>query len=143
MKLESNRIKELRTKHHITIIKLAECIGTSVSTLIAWEKGVKRPNELYQKKMARVFGVSPRYLMSQLTDIVADEGDKLLKRCQYCHQPYTNVITGLRTALEIECDNQKSIQPYLIIKYPDDSGDLQGVNDEIAINYCPFCGRAL
>ena len=41
MKLESNRIKELRTKHHITIIKLAECIGTSVSTLIAWEKASK------------------------------------------------------------------------------------------------------
>ena len=141
--LVPNRIKELRKRYHITLSELAECIGTSVSTLNAWEKGVKRPNESYQKKMARMFGVSQLYLMSRLTDIVADEGDELLKTCQYCHQPYTNVITGSRTALEIECDNQKSIQPYLIIEYPDDSGDLEGVNDEIAINYCPFCGRSL
>lgn len=65
------------------------------------------------------------------------------KNCPYCHEPYkTNYDTDVPVSLE--CDDDGTIQPYLIIDYSDpENGDLAYTRGNVGISYCPFCGRKL
>lgn len=65
------------------------------------------------------------------------------KNCPYCHEPYSKVYDP-DVPVFIECDDDGTIQPYLIIDYSDpENGDLAYTCGNVEISYCPFCGREL
>lgn len=60
----SRRINELRVKHGYTIEKLAELVGVSKATISKWENGyVDNMRQNNVGRLAKVFGVSPTYIL--------------------------------------------------------------------------------
>ncbi|WP_078548262.1 helix-turn-helix transcriptional regulator [Litchfieldia alkalitelluris] len=51
----TNRVKELRAKHHFTQNDLAEKIGVTRQTIVALEKGSYVPSLLLAMKIAQTF----------------------------------------------------------------------------------------
>lgn len=56
--LMGEKIKQLRMRHNLTQIQLAEIIGTSNHTIHNWEKGNQEPMLFYCIAMADLFKVS-------------------------------------------------------------------------------------
>ena len=57
-----NRIKELRTKFHITQKKLAKTLATSQSNISSWESGRTEPNQDIYIKLCDIFHCSLDYI---------------------------------------------------------------------------------
>lgn len=57
-----NRLKELRTKEHLTLKELGEQLGMPNSTLSRYETGKREPKLETWQKLADFFGVSVTYL---------------------------------------------------------------------------------
>lgn len=63
----TNRIKELRKEHLMTQAELAEKLGISSRALGNYERGDRGINEETLAKLADVFGVSPGYVLGEIT----------------------------------------------------------------------------
>lgn len=61
--IKLNRIKELRQKEKLTQEELANKIGVTKRTIIAWEKGERQIKPDKTKALAAYFGVSVAYLL--------------------------------------------------------------------------------
>ena len=70
----SDKIYELRRKHHMSRKQLADLVGLTPTAVYKWESGESQPNIDALKKMAEHFGVSLDELCD-FTDKVADESD--------------------------------------------------------------------
>lgn len=62
MKKMENRLKELRTKKHLTLKELGEQLGMPNNTLSQYETGKREPKLETWQKLADFFGVSVSYL---------------------------------------------------------------------------------
>lgn len=60
------RLKELRSKKHLTQQKLADILGVSRSALASWESGVNYPEVTTLQKIADYFNVSTDYLLERV-----------------------------------------------------------------------------
>lgn len=58
-----NRVKELRTKHHITSTALAKSIGVNHKTIRAYEEGISDTKTDILKRIAQFFHVSTDYIL--------------------------------------------------------------------------------
>lgn len=56
-------IKEVRRNANLTLEKMAEMVGVSVSTLIRWEKGKTSPTLKHLPKIAEVLGITIEELL--------------------------------------------------------------------------------
>lgn len=61
--IKLNRIKELRQKEKLTQEELANKIGVTKRTIIAWEKGERQIKQDKAQQLADHFGVSVGYLL--------------------------------------------------------------------------------
>ena len=50
-------IKELRESKGWTLMKLAQEVGVSYTTIQMWDKGVSEPNEENMAKLCKILGV--------------------------------------------------------------------------------------
>lgn len=71
-----NRIKELRTKKHLTLKELGEQLGMPNSTLSQYETGKREPKLETWRKLADFFGVSVPYLQGKVTYKALDPAEK-------------------------------------------------------------------
>lgn len=73
--IKLNRIKELRQKEKLTQEELANKIGVTKRTIIAWEKGERQIKPDKTKALAAYFGVSVAYLLgySDVSDKYRDD----------------------------------------------------------------------
>lgn len=58
-----NRVKELRTKHHITSTELAKSIGVDHKTIRSYEEGISDTKTEILKRIAQFFHVSTDYIL--------------------------------------------------------------------------------
>ena len=69
--IKLNRIKELRQKEKLTQEELANKIGVTKRTIIAWEKGERQIKQDKAQQLADYFGVSVRYLLGYEDDYLS------------------------------------------------------------------------
>ncbi|MFS1663444.1 helix-turn-helix domain-containing protein [Streptococcus sp. zg-JUN1979] len=70
------RLKELRLEHNLTQKELANKINSTQASVGFWEQGLRKPKYESIEKLAKVFNVSPDYLLGN-TD--TKETDKELE----------------------------------------------------------------
>lgn len=58
-----NRLKELRTKHKLTLEKMSSQLEIPINTLSRYERGEREPKLETWKKLAKFFDVSTAYLI--------------------------------------------------------------------------------
>lgn len=61
------RLKEIRTSHNISQMKLSEIIGVSRSTVSMWESGSSQPDYETLIKIADYFDCSTDYLLGRVS----------------------------------------------------------------------------
>ncbi len=71
-----NRIKELRTKKHLTLKELGEQLGMPNSTLSQYETGKREPKLETWQKLANYFNVSVPYLQGKILFIDLSEDEQ-------------------------------------------------------------------
>ena len=62
MKSFSDKVKDARAAHGLSQTQLAEMIGVTVRSILAYEKGEKKPRRSTLLKLAKVLQVSIRFL---------------------------------------------------------------------------------
>lgn len=78
-----NRIKELRTKKHLTLKELGEQLGMPNSTLSQYETGKREPKLETWRKLADYFNVSVPYLQGKIfKDDFSYEAQEMFKDVQ-------------------------------------------------------------
>lgn len=71
-----NRIKELRTKKHLTLKELGEQLGMPNNTLSQYETGKREPKLETWQKLADYFNVSVPYLQGKILFIDLSEDEQ-------------------------------------------------------------------
>lgn len=71
-----NRLKKLRTEHHLTQLELSEILGTSKSNISKYEAGSVEPNLETLVKISKYFSISIDYLIgdNSINDILNYDG---------------------------------------------------------------------
>ena len=59
----SNRLRELRTEHNMSMKQLAKLINTTDAAISNWENGVNEPKISYIVSLSKVFNVTTDYLL--------------------------------------------------------------------------------
>lgn len=59
----SQRLKELRERHHFSQAEIAKILGLTRSSVNAWELGISVPSTKYVIELAHLFSVSADYLL--------------------------------------------------------------------------------
>jgi len=59
----SQRLKELRERHHFSQAEIAKILGLTRSSVNAWELGIYVPSTKYVIELAHLFSVSADYLL--------------------------------------------------------------------------------
>lgn len=78
-----NRIKELRTKKHLTLKELGEQLGMPNNTLSQYETGKREPKLETWQKLADYFNVSVPYLQGKIfKDDFSYEAQEMFKDVQ-------------------------------------------------------------
>jgi transcriptional regulator with XRE-family HTH domain len=62
MKVFSEKVRDARAESGMTQTQLADAVGVSLRTILAYEKGEKRPRQSTILKLARALRVSVRFL---------------------------------------------------------------------------------
>lgn len=62
-KMISEKIRELRIRHELTQLQLANKLGLTRSSVNAWEQGISVPSTQYLVELAKLFNVSTDYLL--------------------------------------------------------------------------------
>ena len=70
MTVFSARLKELRRKHHMSMLELGNRIGAAKSTVAGYESGAREPALGTVAAISRIFNVSSDYLLG-LSDVPA------------------------------------------------------------------------
>lgn len=58
MKNLGDKIKQARKEAGLSQVKLARLIGTSQQSIIAWEKGVRKPLPIFIKQLEQTLNIS-------------------------------------------------------------------------------------
>jgi len=62
MKVFSEKVKDARIERKFTQTQLAEAVGVSLRTILAYEKGEKKPRQSTMIKLAKALSVSVKFL---------------------------------------------------------------------------------
>ena len=73
------RLKELRKAHKLTQQQLADIVGVTKRTIIAWEKEEREIKKEHLKTLSSFFNVSPGFLLGY-TDIEKQYEDEFLAK---------------------------------------------------------------
>jgi len=71
------RLKEVRQKSGLTQKELASLLNVSGGSIANWETGLRQPNFITTRRIARIFNISLDYLMGQSND-PSLPGEKLI-----------------------------------------------------------------
>ena len=135
------RLKELRKSHKLTQQQLADIIGVTKRTIIAWEKGERDIKKEKAEQLAKYFNVSvgyilgyidnPKYYNDEVIEIVGGEKRSFSKQRDY-DDDLNKFITFLRELQVVISDKQVINIFNLIIEY-----ELFKVDDYIT-NYFDY-----
>lgn len=88
-----NRIKELRTKKHLTLKELGEQLGMPNNTLSLYEKGDREPKLETWQKLADFFNVPVDYLLGISKDRSTLTIDDLNAEEQEAYERITDMLS--------------------------------------------------
>jgi len=88
----SNILKEIRKKHNLTQIHLAQILGTTAGTINRWENGHMKPDEVHMPNIHFLYSVSP----DELRNVLIRQQEAMLKVNRESNS--NNVAKGLLTA---------------------------------------------
>lgn len=72
-KILAERFRSLMAKHQITLKDIAKHTDSAVSTVSTWRRGRLPRNQNTLKKISKLFGVSPKYLLGESQTIFSNE----------------------------------------------------------------------